>query len=225
MTRIANYQEWLNLRTNKAEKIQAVLEDFLGKPVQGYTMADIGCHVGIICDFFAQKNTCVGVDFENSVTVKNEKFSFITCTDENIPIESDSIDIVIYNHVIEHVRNQLLHLKEIHRILRHSGICYFSAPNRFFPKDSHSNLWFFHYMPVPLYMKYLRKINRYTGYTNLPTYLKQRDLCKKANFKIKEYTAEILRRPFDFHMRDIRPLRIPAFLQALSKINIYILYK
>lgn len=47
---------------------------------------------------------------------------------QNIDYESDSFDLILCNHVLEHVPNDYKALKELYRILKHSGIAIITVP-------------------------------------------------------------------------------------------------
>ena len=47
---------------------------------------------------------------------------------QNIDYESDSFDLILCNHVLEHVPNDYKALKELYRILKHSGIAVITVP-------------------------------------------------------------------------------------------------
>jgi len=47
---------------------------------------------------------------------------------QNIDYESDSFDLISCNHVLEHVPNDYKALKELYRILKHSGIAIITVP-------------------------------------------------------------------------------------------------
>ena len=47
---------------------------------------------------------------------------------QNIDYESDSFDLILCNHVLEHIANDYKALKELYRILKHSGIAIITVP-------------------------------------------------------------------------------------------------
>ena len=47
---------------------------------------------------------------------------------QNIDYESDSFNLILCNHVLEHVPNDYKALKELYRILKHSGIAIITVP-------------------------------------------------------------------------------------------------
>jgi SAM-dependent methyltransferase len=121
-------------RYKKARSIHAVLADHLGGDVRGRDVLDIGCGNGGIAGFFAgQGNRVAGVDVADQRKVDQDKFEFHLVGDEHLPFADASFDVVISNHVIEHVDDQALHLNEIRRVLRSGGCAYLATPNKSSP--------------------------------------------------------------------------------------------
>jgi predicted SAM-dependent methyltransferase len=80
-----------------------------------------------------------------------------------LPFENESIDIVISNHVIEHVGNkalQLNHLKEIYRVLKPLGCVYLAVPNKWTLIEPHFKLFFLSWLPHCLAHRYVKLMNR-----------------------------------------------------------------
>lgn len=217
-------------RIVKAQKIEAVLSDFLQKNISGFSVLDIGTGVGEIGTYFSNKNTVVGIDVENqlsdsSKTVEGSNFSFVKVENELLPFKDEFFDIVISNHVIEHVRDQQLHLKQVMRVLKPDGICYFATPNRIFPKEVHTKTYLLHYFPYNLFFLFLKLLNKYQEPVYLLSYWQQQKLFKNSGFAYREYTKEVLDNPQKYNLDETFPFRLPSWMQALSKTNIFILYK
>lgn len=120
-------------RFKKARSIGAVLADYLGGPIKGQRVLDIGCGNGGIAEYFAEQNSVAGVDVADQRKTPDDCFEFHLVSDETLPFEDDEFDIVVSNHVIEHVGDQELHLKEIRRVLKSGGSAYFATPNKSSP--------------------------------------------------------------------------------------------
>lgn len=52
----------------------------------------------------------------------------INISEEKLPFESDSVDVVFSYHTLEHIPNYLFALSEIHRVLKHGGIFLLGVP-------------------------------------------------------------------------------------------------
>lgn len=120
-------------RSKKAMMIEAVLEDFRGAPIERLTTLDIGCGNGGISRHFAEANTHFGVDVNDLRRGDTSSFEFRLVADECLPFADDYFDIVLSNHVIEHVSDQRRHLSEVRRVLKPGGCVYLATPNRSSP--------------------------------------------------------------------------------------------
>ena len=77
---------------------------------------------------------------------------------DRLPTADASIDVVLSQQVLEHVRPAVFerYYCEEARVLRPGGIAYHQVPHRLAPYDSHSRTWLLHYLPRPLFMGVLR---------------------------------------------------------------------
>lgn len=76
------------------------------------------------------------------------------------PFADKCFDIAWSNAVIEHVGNhdrQLIFIKEIKRVSKRAFI---TTPNRYFPAEVHTRTPFLHYLPKPVFDKYLTLIGK-----------------------------------------------------------------
>jgi len=72
------------------------------------------------------------------------------------PFADHSFDLCWSNAVLEHVGNsarQRFFLTEIQRVARRGWV---TTPNRWFPLELHSRSMFLHYLPKPIFDRYLR---------------------------------------------------------------------
>ena len=215
-------------RLVKAKKIEAVLVDHFQKKICGFSILDIGTGTGEIAAYFAPYNEVFAVDVENQLTetTNGVKITLREVDSEVLPFEDRSFDIIISNHVIEHVGIPLIHLQEMKRCLKCEGVVYFSTPNRIFPKEPHTKTWFIHYLPYKMFFRSLKLIRnkRFTEPVYLLTYWRQKRLFIDSGFKFKEYTREVLNNPNKYHLDERIPFRVPKCIQAVSKTNIFLLY-
>ena len=106
---------------------------FPGQPV---TLLDIGCGAGVgtkIVSSAVHTNLVVGIDLsETSLQKASFRGVYGVQADFDssaLPIRSESIDVVILDEVIEHVKNTDQVLDESHRVLKPRGILLMSTPN------------------------------------------------------------------------------------------------
>jgi SAM-dependent methyltransferase len=149
-------------REAKATQIVAVLL----KRVPDLTSAallEIGTGSGLIASSLAPMvRSLLSVDVVDERVTHD--FAFQVVDSELLPCTNASIDVVISNHVIEHVDDQLRHLNEIRRVLRPGGVCYLATPNRFAIMEPHFRLPFLSWLPTGLRSAYVRLARRGSGY-------------------------------------------------------------
>jgi SAM-dependent methyltransferase len=214
-------------RIEKAMKIEAVLQDFLRDPIKDKRILDLGAGSGEIGEYFSINNKVCSVDIEDQRKNKKSKVIFTKVDSEKLPFEDDCFDIVISNHVIEHIKNQGFHLNEIYRVLKKGGICYLATPNRYFPLETHYKIWFIHYLGNDKYNKYLKKKGIYHENIYLLNYFEMKKLFNR--FVIREYTHKIIKDSVKFGLKIPIINRLPLFMlktiNFISRTNIFILIK
>ena len=191
-------------RGAKAEKVIAVLEDFLGD-VSTLSILDVSCSTGLMSRRFSQhfaKVTGIDID-EGAVTFAtagndNEKVEFRVMDALHTDFPDGSFDVVVCNQMYEHVPDAGQLLREIYRILVPGGVCYFGATNRLKVIETHyGRLPFLSYLPkslANLYLQILGRGNRY--YENLHTYWTMKRMC--GAFEVTDYTGRVVREPERF---------------------------
>jgi 2-polyprenyl-3-methyl-5-hydroxy-6-metoxy-1,4-benzoquinol methylase len=119
-------------RAEKARMIEEIVAAHRGAPVTGLRILDIGCGNGDIARHFAAVNRVVGVDVQDQRR-PGADFEFHRVASARLPFADGAFDLVISNHVIEHVPEQGVHLDEVGRVLAPGGIAYLATPNRTSP--------------------------------------------------------------------------------------------
>lgn len=102
------------------------------------TILDLGAGAGIIeaMNFRGQVTRVCGVDLDPRVINNAFLDEGVISNAEEIPYPDSSFDIVFCDNVLEHLDNPLEVFKEIHRVLKPSGLFMFKTPNK----------W--HYIPI-----------------------------------------------------------------------------
>lgn len=148
-------------RSEKAKKIHFLLSGETS--LKGARALDFGCGAGVIASYFGDEDgpncdvDAVDVQDLRSVTT-NYRF-LLTGPEKPLPWGDGEFDIIISNHVLEHVgegREQLSYLRELRRLLSASGVGYIALPNRWMLIEPHYRLAFLSWLPRKLRNPWLR---------------------------------------------------------------------
>lgn len=197
----------------KIEKMLAVLEDAGCIPGKSNkkTAVDVGCSAGLFASALSPYFYEVfGIDIDtHALEIAKQQHAkpnvrYVLGDSLNLPFPDNSIDLVLCNHVYEHVPDATQLFDEILRILSPNGVCYFGAASRLTFIEPHYHLPLLSWLPKPLahfYMKVSGKGEYY--YEKLKTLWGIRRLTKQ--FIISDYTLEIVRNPDRYKARDLFP--------------------
>ncbi len=169
---------------------------------------DIGCSSGGISHNVASHfKSFVGIDVDQPAVIlasssnHNENSAFVFASGYSIPFPTGAFDVSICAQVYEHTTDQQALAKEIWRILRPGGICFFSGPNRLAILEEHYWLPFLSWLPRPLSHLYMRIFRRGKFYDAYPLFYWQ--ICKLWQpFIIYDYTSRLIDDPHLFGMDD-----------------------
>ena len=155
-------------RARKAEKIVRLLGG--ADALRGKRVLDVGCGSGHIAAALAELAGPGGhvsaVDLRDQRVVL-DGYEFVQVAGTELPFADASLDVVVSNHVIEHVgehADQLHHLREIRRVLRPGGVCYLAAPSRWALLEPHVRLPLVSWLPRRLRTPYVRLARRGSFY-------------------------------------------------------------
>jgi SAM-dependent methyltransferase len=152
----------------KATKIEQVLSR--RRVLQGVRLLEVGVRSCVIAarlgDLVGPQGEVWGIDVVDR-RQEREGFRFLQVDGTELPFDDGSFDVVISNHVIEHVggrQEQRGHLNEIRRVLRDDGWAYLATPNRWGLVEPHFKLPFLSWLPASLRSPYVRLFRRGPDY-------------------------------------------------------------
>jgi len=215
-------------RRRKAAKILAVLRHFLGREnFKGLKVLDIGCSAGFISDELRLAGAdVIGLDIDKPGLEKAEQrfgehVEFIPAPADAIPLPSGSVDVVVFNHIYEHVPDPDAVMAEIRRVLSDQGVAYLGLGNRLGVIEPHYRLPFLSWLPKRLADRYVRLTGRADSYyETFKTRPGLRRMC--GGMHVWDYTYTVLAQPEQFAADDLVPRRLRgaplAFWRAVSPV-------
>ena len=227
----------LNLQSRqwKAEKIERLLG--LAHLAQPIRLLEIGTGSGGIAHYFANhpalRCDVTAVDLVDNRVVR-DGFEYRQIHGVELPFSDDSFDVVITNHVIEHVGDaaaQTRHLREIRRVMKPAGVGYLAVPNRWMLTEPHYGLKFLSWWPHAWRTPYLRLMRKGDFYDCEPLQMGQLErMLDAAGFRYRNLCIEAWRETLEIERRDSlgnRTLRVmpDAFLKPLRRIIPTLIYR
>jgi ubiquinone/menaquinone biosynthesis C-methylase UbiE len=195
-------------RTQKFEKILSVLQDF-HPGTQSLNCLDIGCSSGIITSLLGnhfQMSIGMDIDQEAIEYAQNHSSSpraqFLIADSMALPFHNNSMDVIVCNHIYEHVPQAKQMMDEVYRVLKEDGLCYFSAGNKYMIIEGHYRLPFLSWLPKSFAHLYLNLAGK--GEFYYEQHLSFGGLKKLVGkFQVYDYTLSIIRNPKKFFATDI----------------------
>jgi phosphatidylinositol alpha-1,6-mannosyltransferase len=197
----------LTSRGHKAAKIERILG--LQPTTRPLQLLEVGFGSGGIAHYFAThpRLNCrvYAVDIHDNRQVF-DGYSYNTVQGVELPFPSAHFDVVITNHVIEHVgdkKAQAKHLAEIHRVLKPTGTCYLAVPNRWMLVEPHYRLPLLSWWPHAWRSPYLRLMGKGQIYDCEPLQLPELEkMLDEADFEYRNMSIQAWRETFDIEHPD-----------------------
>ena len=216
------------LRKSKARRMVILLGRF--RSLENVTVLDLGAGTGLIA---AELQRLLNANSEVTAAdicdrMIDKSFPYLEVVDNQVPLPDHSQDIVISNHVVEHVGDESAqrdYLSECRRVLRPNGILYLAIPNRWTIFEPHYKTPFLSWPPEKYRDRFLefldrRKLVRYKpnlpeykqGYPLRPMSRRQTaEMLKDTGFIAKDVTGLSLQLVL---VEDLGMAKLPALLVA-----------
>jgi len=140
------------------ERRLALIQEYIS--LKDKKILDVGCGVGLYLKRlknFSSELYGVDIDQEKIEGIKNEFLKVFVAPAEKLPFPENFFDVILFNEVLEHLKNDRKAIKEAFRCLKQGGKIIIFAPNRFFPFETHGiyfrkryyfgNFLFVNYLP------------------------------------------------------------------------------
>jgi len=186
---------------------------------------DVGTGGGYIAEYFADMvgngGRVMATDMINQLP-HDSQVEFRTSEGTFLPFESAEFDLVISNHVIEHVgaaEDQLNHLMEMARVVKAGGTIYLATPNRWTMFEPHFRLPFLSWLPEPARSAYVRVTGRGGIYDCTPLTRPQlKRLSEQAGLKGTDVTHLALRHYGDIEMGGLAGRSLAAIPESVARL-------
>ncbi|HEX7046424.1 MAG TPA: class I SAM-dependent methyltransferase [Gammaproteobacteria bacterium] len=205
-------------REKKATKIIRIIES--RKSLKGTKVLEIGTGSGVTAAVLAEEvgeaGAVYAIDIKDQRVV-HEGYDFREVAGTALPFQDGEFDVVISNHVIEHVGSrpdQLHHLAEIKRVMKANALLYLAVPNKWRLVEPHYKIPILSWMPQQVADLVVRASGKNEEFDcKSPSRWELRRLFSQSGFIHEELDREALR-----IVGEIEGSRAAEFMSRLPKL-------
>jgi SAM-dependent methyltransferase len=214
----------------------------------GATVVDLGCSTGFIADEFRRAGArVVGVDIDvpglaaararfdagqtasfdlsaataaedRTVAGRPSGLGFVCADGERLPLPSGSADVVVFNHIYEHVVDADEVMTDIERVLAPDGVVYLGLGNKWGVIEPHYGLPFLSWLPPKAADAYMRRFGKGDAYHE--RFRSERGLRKMTGrLNVWDYTDTVLADPVGFAAQDVVPAPLDKLPTAAWRVG------
>ena len=192
--RYASYVSSAEYREGRLRKARVIARLCREELAAAQRIADVGAGTGIIKNALEVEfsKSIVGFDIDYAFIIERDRMVAADAT--RLPVPPESFDLVLLNHIYEHVADQAALFREAHRILKPGGVAYVSSGNRLAIMEPHYRLPFLSWLPNPVADRYVRWTRRGSGYDDIRflTYRPLRALIEGAGLRVRDVTERAI---------------------------------
>ena len=166
----ASVQRWVDFWGSARPRASFMLDTFQPLALMDFRekrVLDVGCGPGGMGEVLEGHCRCYAAVDPTAHVIRlarpRRNTYFIEASGTALPFPDHSFDYVFALDVLEHVQgsldNQVAFLKELRRVVTPVGMICLSTPNRLYPYEGHTDLFFPQYLPKWLCHRYLRRFN------------------------------------------------------------------
>ncbi|MDX1393959.1 MAG: class I SAM-dependent methyltransferase [Gemmatimonadota bacterium] len=181
-------------RASRADRAEVILHLLHDEFEAAGRIADVGSGTGIMKTALEIASRKPITGFELDVQFVVDRNRVVGADAVRLPVRDGTFDLVILNHIYEHVGDQPGLFREAWRVLRDGGTAYVSAGNRFAVMEPHYRLPFLSWLPRGVADRYLRATGRGSGYEGVAflTYGRLTGIMRAAGFGVRDITGRAL---------------------------------
>lgn len=203
---------------NKAFRINAIKHWFALK--ENPKVLDVGNGLGEITKYLDGKVFGIDIDKDKNIFSISNGVETVNASATKLPFKNNCFDLIVLNHLVEHVKDWELVVKESHRVLKSNGLVYVAFPNKNNPIEPHYYLPFLHYLPTKSlrdwYIKLFSRIPLEDVYINI---LPKEKIVKgfESFFVVNDFTPKLYS---GFGLLNELPLKSVRFINWLARYKL-----